>query len=169
MAPPDTEAQKQRDLLYSSVSRTGLGHESLSIFHRCARNLHKCSLPRLDCFTSQEVGKTCLRLSSPDRGKEICLFPEHDKRRLSSAFSVSRTGLEPARDNSHYPLKVARLPVPPPGHVSYTSAAIMHKSPAPCNVIRHSTAAGHRCTPAHRRAHRREKQRWSHRAVDTAL
>lgn len=33
-----------------------------------------------------------------------------------SVYFVSRTGLEPARDNSHYPLKVARLPLPPPGH-----------------------------------------------------
>ena len=27
-----------------------------------------------------------------------------------------RTGFEPARDFSHYPLKVACLPVPPPQH-----------------------------------------------------
>lgn len=29
---------------------------------------------------------------------------------------VPRKGLEPSRDFSHYPLKVARLPIPPPGH-----------------------------------------------------
>ena len=31
--------------------------------------------------------------------------------------SVSTTGVEPARANAHYPLKVARLPIPPRGHV----------------------------------------------------
>ena len=30
---------------------------------------------------------------------------------------VSRTGVEPARGNPHYPLKVARLPISPPGHI----------------------------------------------------
>ena len=29
---------------------------------------------------------------------------------------VSRTGIEPARAVAHYPLKVARLPIPPPRH-----------------------------------------------------
>ena len=29
--------------------------------------------------------------------------------------NVSTTGVEPARANAHYPLKVARLPIPPRG------------------------------------------------------
>ena len=32
---------------------------------------------------------------------------------------VPRKGLEPLRDCSHYPLKVARLPIPPPRHVPW--------------------------------------------------
>ena len=31
---------------------------------------------------------------------------------------VPRTGIEPARPIDHYPLKVARLPVPPPGPIN---------------------------------------------------
>ena len=39
---------------------------------------------------------------------------------------MSRTGVEPARANAHYPLKVARLPIPPPGHERLNeSAAIL--------------------------------------------
>ncbi len=30
-------------------------------------------------------------------------------------LGVPRTGLEPARPEGHYPLKVACLPIPPPG------------------------------------------------------
>ena len=30
---------------------------------------------------------------------------------------VSTTGVEPARANAHYPLKVARLPIPPRGQL----------------------------------------------------
>ena len=33
-----------------------------------------------------------------------------------SSLMVPRSGFEPPRDCSHYPLKVARLPVSPPGH-----------------------------------------------------
>ena len=116
-------------------------------------------LTRLDCFASLWVGKTCLRLSSPDASQAVGLLPGHDKSRLSSAFSVSRTGLEPARDNSHYPLKVARLPVPPPGHIASASPAIMHKSHVPCNVIHQSIAAGRRYARAQPRAHQHEKRR----------
>jgi hypothetical protein len=29
---------------------------------------------------------------------------------------MPRTGFEPAQDYSHQPLKLARLPIPPPGH-----------------------------------------------------
>ena len=34
---------------------------------------------------------------------------------------VSRTGVEPARGNPHYPLKVARLPISPPGHYAVST------------------------------------------------
>ena len=36
--------------------------------------------------------------------QDVCLFT-----------NVSTTGVEPARANAHYPLKVARLPIPPRG------------------------------------------------------
>ena len=35
---------------------------------------------------------------------------------MRSFLFVSTTGVEPAREYSHYPLKVARLPIPPRGH-----------------------------------------------------
>ena len=38
------------------------------------------------------------------------LFPQKDQKRL-----VKRRRLELPRNNFHYPLKVARLPIPPPG------------------------------------------------------
>ena len=42
---------------------------------------------------------------------------------------MSRTGVEPARDNSHYPLKVARLPISPPGQLpTNMSRCIMHNA-----------------------------------------
>ena len=34
---------------------------------------------------------------------------------------VHGMGLEPTRDYSHYPLKVACLPIPPPVHVRFVS------------------------------------------------
>ena len=34
--------------------------------------------------------------------------------------TMPRTGFEPARDYSHQPLKLARLPIPPPGRFQFT-------------------------------------------------
>gem|GEM_PF-5854475 len=36
---------------------------------------------------------------------------------IINPFLVGGTGLEPARSCDHNPLKVARLPIPPPAHV----------------------------------------------------
>ena len=36
-------------------------------------------------------------------------------RKESSGFQVSEMRIELTRPNGHYPLKVARLPIPPPG------------------------------------------------------
>ena len=36
--------------------------------------------------------------------------------KMSFVFLVSRMRLELTRPNGHYPLKVARLPIPPPRH-----------------------------------------------------
>ena len=38
--------------------------------------------------------------------------------RYDPFFLVSTTGVEPARANAHYPLKVARLPIPPRGQIA---------------------------------------------------
>ena len=50
------------------------GHESISIFLRYARNLRKCSRPRLDHFASWWVGKICLRLAPRHASKAVCLL-----------------------------------------------------------------------------------------------
>ncbi len=38
-------------------------------------------------------------------------------------FKVSEMRLELTRPNGHYPLKVARLPIPPSGHLNHAFAA----------------------------------------------
>jgi hypothetical protein len=44
------------------------------------------------------------------------------KNTLTGVFqTVSTTGVEPARANAHYPLKVARLPIPPRRHMFLNS------------------------------------------------
>ena len=92
------------------MSTTGVGHKSLSIFVRFAPNLQSVFDP------DSTVRKlTCLRLSTPDASKEICLLRGHTKTPWGY-FYVSTTGVEPARANAHYPLKVARLPISPRGH-----------------------------------------------------
>ena len=40
------------------------------------------------------------------------------KKLARPALLVSTTGVEPAQEYSHYPLKVARLPISPRGHES---------------------------------------------------
>ncbi len=40
---------------------------------------------------------------------------------MLAVFKVSEMRLELTRSNDHYPLKVARLPIPPSGQVSFHS------------------------------------------------
>ena len=129
-------------------------------------------LTHLDCFGSREVAQTCLRSSNPDARKAVCVLPDHKQNDAPwrvLLLLVSRTGFEPARDNSHYPLKVARLPISPPGHVRIRSLSIMHESKPNCNATHPAMPAGHRLAPPRRRGYQHVTQKWSHHARDTIL
>ena len=70
-------------------------------------------------FPLEERAENGTRTRDPDLGKVVlyqlsyCRI-KNCKQQLTSRIYVKRRRLELPRNNFHYPLKVARLPIPPP-------------------------------------------------------
>ena len=80
-------------------------------------------------------GETGIRTRGPRR---VTAFPRQRDRPLCHLTNliVPRPGLEPGRPCGHKPLKLARLPVPPPRHINEKSPIVrLSFVVVVCNII----------------------------------